>query len=140
MVNLPEVNYQGTKPTNITEATSLITRMIDDFIITKTNYKFKFSSLNPRENIIQENDDFILWDNITEWVEIDLEPVQYLSEYRSGEDMMLPYNFTLDTNIDPYVVIECRSDNGYGQIKNIRKSYEIRFDADSDSVLVKTIR
>jgi hypothetical protein len=140
MINLPEANYQGDKPTTISDATVLINNMIDDFIITKSNYKFKFRELNPRENILQENNDFILWDDITEWVEIDLEPVQYLSEYRSGEDMLLPFNFTLDTNIDPYVVIECRSDNGYGQIKNIRKSYEIRFDADSDSVLVKTIR
>jgi len=140
MINLPLANYQGDKPSTISEATSLIIQMVDDFLTTKGEYKYKFSSLNPRENILQDNDDFILWDDITEWVEIDLEPVQYLSEYRSGDDMLLPYNFTLDTNIDPYVVIECRSDNGYGQIKNVRKSYEIRFNADPDSTLVKILR
>lgn len=142
MMNLPDSTYTGTKPSSILESESLITMMVDDFLLTKEQYKYKFRSLNPQENLLQDNTDFILWDDITEWLEIDLEPVQYLSEFRSGtySQMLLPYNFTLDTNIDPYVVIECRSDNGYGQIKNIRKSYEIRFDADSDDILIKTIR
>jgi hypothetical protein len=140
MVNLPSNQYQGDKPTTIADATLLIIQMIDDYVSTKSLYKFKFASYTPEQNLLLDNPDFILWDDITEWLEVDMDPVQYIKEYRSGDDMLLPYNFTLDTKIDPYVVIECRSDNGYGQIKNIKKSYEIKYDADSDDILIKTIR
>lgn len=140
MINLPSDSYLGTKPETLEEAYILINIMIDDYLETKTQYKFKYMNISPYENRLLDNSDFILWDDITEWEEIDLEPVQKISEYRSGNDMLLPFNFTLDTQIDPYVVIECRSDNGYGQIKNIKKSYEIKFNADSNSVLIKTIR
>ena len=60
---------------------------------------------------------------MTEWKLIDLEPVQYLSEFRTGTHS---YNFTIDTNIDPFIVIEVTSDNGYGQIYSVKKNYEIR--------------
>ena len=55
---------------------------------------------------------------MTEWKIIDLEPVQYLSEYRTATHS---FNFTIDTNIDPFVVIEVTSDNGYGQIYSMKK-------------------
>ena len=69
--------------------------------------------------------DTINWDKITKWKEIDWSPVQTISEFRSG-DNLLPFNFTLDSNIDPFVTIEVISDNGYGCIYNDKKNYEIR--------------
>lgn len=80
-----------------------------------------------------DNDD---WFRVNNWREIDLEPVQTISEYRDGDDLN-PYNFTLDTNIDPYVIVEVTSDNGYGQNYTVRKSVEVRLDADSDELLVQ---
>ena len=75
------------------------------------------------------------WLNITEWREIDLEPVQTLSEFRkvpkdSETNPILPYNFTIDSNIDPFVVVEVTSDNGYGLIYRDKKNYEIRGNKD----------
>jgi hypothetical protein len=64
------------------------------------------------------------WDKITEWKEIDWEPVQTLHEYRKG-DNLLPFNFTIDSNIDPFITIEVTSDNGYGVYRD-KKNYEIR--------------
>lgn len=69
--------------------------------------------------------DIINWDKITKWKEIDWSPVQTISEFRNG-DNLLPFNFTLDSNIDPFVTIEVISDNGYGCIYNDKKNYEIR--------------
>ena len=77
---------------------------------------------NPFQDI-RSNIGFASWLDMTEWREIDLEPVQYLSDYRTSTH---PYNFTIDTNIDPFVVIEVTSDNGYGQIYTTKKNYEIR--------------
>jgi len=78
------------------------------------------------------------WLDITEWSIIDLSPVQRVSEYRYDKDLN-PFNFTIDSKIDPFVIIELTSDNGYGQNYTVRKSYEIRVDADSDSVLLQNI-
>lgn len=79
------------------------------------------------------------WLKITEWKEIDWEPVQTIKEYRSipkgttastsgnpVPNAILPFNFTIDSNIDPFVVIEVTSDNGYGLIYRDKKNYEIR--------------
>jgi hypothetical protein len=52
-------------------------------------------------------------------------PVQQFSEFRVI-DNLYPYNFTIDSNIDPFLVIEITSDNGYGQTYRDRKNYEIR--------------
>ena len=65
------------------------------------------------------------WVNITEWKQIDFEPVQVFNEFRKGSNL-LPYNFTIDANIDPFVVIEVTSDNGYGSIYRNKRNYEIR--------------
>ena len=140
LINLPTEQYVGDKPQTNREAFDLIDQLVNDYNLVKENYKLKFSSYNPKENLLLDNPDFILWDDITKWVEIDIEPVQSIHEYRSGEDMLLPFNFTIDSSIDPYVIVTCRSNNGYGQVKAIKKSYEIKFNADSDSVLVKTVR
>ena len=77
-----------------------------------------FSTVTP-------NKDSGNWLNITEWRQIDYEPVQRFSEFRSI-DNLLPYNFTVDSNIDPFLVIEITSDNGYGQVYRDKKNYEIR--------------
>jgi hypothetical protein len=78
------------------------------------------------------------WLDITDWFEIDYTPVQTISEYRNTNPAyptgvshstpwpLLPFNFTIDSNLDPFVVIEVSSDNGYGSTYTDRKSYEIR--------------
>ena len=79
------------------------------------------------------------WIDITRWAKIDYEPVQVLEEYREIKhpsvlitqssiepNTILPYNFTIDSNLDPFLVIEVTSDNGYGSIYRDRKNYEIR--------------
>lgn len=55
----------------------------------------------------------------------DFKPVQTINEYRQGDNYQ-PYNFTIDSNIDPFIQIEVTSDNGYGEIYTDRKNYEIR--------------
>jgi hypothetical protein len=64
-----------------------------------------------------------LWNDITQWKKLDYVPVQNLKEYRTGTHS---FNFTLDSNIDPYIVAEVTSDNGYGLTWTSKKSYEIR--------------
>jgi photosystem II stability/assembly factor-like uncharacterized protein len=100
------------------------------------------STVNPFIDI-QNNMSFASWFYMTEWKVMDLLPVQNLLEYRTvatfslgGE--LLPgqvpppikaghsYNFTVDSNIDPFIVIEVTSDNGYGQNYTAKKNYEIR--------------
>jgi hypothetical protein len=81
------------------------------------------------------------WLKITEWKEIDYEPVQTIKEFRKipkgvtssnigsllpPPNTLTPFNFTIDSNIDPFIVIEVTSDNGYGLIYRDRKNYEIR--------------
>ena len=61
--------------------------------------------------------------DVTEWKNLDFIPVQYITENRTGKQS---FNFTIDSNIDPFVVIEVTSDNGYGQIYTSKKNYEIR--------------
>lgn len=140
MINQPKEQYVGDKPKNNTVANRMINALINSYNFVRDRYKLKFQELPPDENLVLDNPDFILWDDITKWIEVDLEPVQTINEYRSGDDMMLPFNFTLDSAIDPYVIIRCDSNNGYGQIKSIKKSYEIKFDADADSILIKKIQ
>jgi hypothetical protein len=79
------------------------------------------------------------WLKITEWKEINYEPVQTIKEFRRitkkdetrtysslNINPILPFNFTIDSNIDPFIVIEVSSDNGYGLIYRDKKNYEIR--------------
>jgi hypothetical protein len=65
------------------------------------------------------------WTDLTEWSIIDLSPVQTFMEYRLGDDLT-QYRFTIDTLIDPFIVIEVTSDNGYGQNYTAKKNYELR--------------
>jgi hypothetical protein len=80
------------------------------------------------------------WLDVTEWVEIDYDPVQTITEYRrikhppmdsttSGKmppNPIPPFNFTVDSNLDPFIVIEVTSDNGRGGVFRDKKAYEIR--------------
>jgi hypothetical protein len=71
------------------------------------------------------------WLKITEWKEINYEPVQTIKEFRkistaTESNPILPFNFTIDANIDPFIVIEVTTDNGYGLIYRDKKNYEIR--------------
>lgn len=75
------------------------------------------------------------WLDVTEWIILDLSPVQKISEYRYDSDLR-DFNFTVDSSIDPFVVVELTSDNGYGQNYTVKKSYEIRINADADSALL----
>ena len=103
-----------------------------------------YSSIPP---VLDQGDDHN-WLNITEWMEIDLEPVQTIDEYRMippppmvgatqsvirpGDQgphktpPIAPFNFAIDSNIDPFIVIEITSENGYGSVYRDRKNYEIR--------------
>lgn len=73
------------------------------------------------------------WLKVTKWKVIDAKPVQTISEFRLGNNL-LPFNFTVDSNIDPYLVVEVTSDNGYGETYTSRKYYEIRSTKDIISI------
>ena len=97
-------------------------------VATIVNYDrdiFVFSGLGSTQSTISPNLDTANWLKITEWKQIDFEPVQTINEFREGTNL-LPFNFTIDSNIDPFLVIEVTSDNGYGEIFRDRKNYEIR--------------
>ena len=89
------------------------------------------------------------WLDISEWIIKDLEHVQNITQYRYGitystttssnnnelfyttsntHDYLYlsSYNFTIDSNIDPYISISVNSDNGYGLNYTTTKNYEIR--------------
>jgi hypothetical protein len=95
-------------------------RNIFEFIGTQS--LFVLSGTNS--NTITPPNDTTKWLDITEWKLLDLSPVQTIKEFRSTS--LLPFSFTVDSNIDPFVVVEVTSDNGYGQIYTSRKNYEIR--------------
>jgi len=69
--------------------------------------------------------DTINWENVTEWREIDLVPIQHIKEVRRINNL-LPYNFVIDSNIDPFIKVEIISDNGYGSTYTQRKNYDIK--------------
>ena len=83
------------------------------------------SATSSTYSTITPNKDSSNWLNVTEWRQMDFMPVQHFSEFR-GINNLYPYNFTIDSNIDPFLVIEITSDNGYGQTYRDRKNYEIR--------------
>lgn len=87
------------------------------FVVSGTN-----SIVTPLKDIINKGS-LSSWVDITEWKSKSLVPVQTIKEYRTGT---YSFNFTIDSNIDPFVCIEVVSDNGYGQIYSTKKNYEIR--------------
>lgn len=86
---------------------------------------YVFSGLGNTQSTTPPNIDTSNWVNVTNWRKIKYEPVQTINEFRVGDDL-LPFNFTVDSNIDPFIVIEVSSDNGYGSIYRDKKNYEIR--------------
>ena len=86
---------------------------------------YAYSGLGSTQSILSPNLDALNWLNVTDWKLIDYEPVQTIKEFRVGTDL-LPFNFTIDSNIDPFIVIEVTCDNGYGQTYRDKKNYEIR--------------
>ena len=86
---------------------------------------YVFSGLGSTQSTLSPNLDALNWLKITEWKVIDKEPVQVINEWRKG-DNLLPFNFTIDSNIDPFLVIEVTTDNNYGAVYRQKKNYEIR--------------
>lgn len=96
-----------------------------EYVATQSSFEvFGTSSVidTPYKDILT-NGSLASWFDVTEWSNIDYHPVQTINEYRTGTHS---FNFTIDSNIDPFVVIEVTSDNGYGQIYTSKKNYEIR--------------
>jgi len=76
-------------------------------------------------SIIAPSIDSSDWLEVTEWKEVDLQPVDTISEWRPISNLM-PFNFTIDSNISPYLIISVNTSNGYGMNFSDRKNYEIR--------------
>ena len=77
----------------------------------------------------------INWEDVTEWQLVPYKPVQTIREYRNISDLT-SFNFTVDANIDPYVVTEITTDNGYGQIYTDRKNYQLYIASDGITTMV----
>jgi hypothetical protein len=75
--------------------------------------------------VLDNGGQFTNWIDITEWREIDLHPVQRITERRRISTLD-PFNFTVDSNIDPYIVVEVNSNNGYGLSYRDKKNFEIK--------------
>ena len=121
-VNSPR-KYEGVTTwvsNQIYEQTSLVQYNRDIYVALSSTQ----SSVTPYYDYTNNSNTYF-WKKITEWKILDWDPVQTLHEFRQGSDL-LPFNFTLDSNIDPFVTIEVNSDNGYGCVYNDRKNYEIR--------------
>ena len=93
-----------------------------------------------------------LWLNISQWIVQDLVPVQTIQEYRdidinsltystsngnilwypnnpkidNSVKVSVPFNFSVDSNIDPFITIQVTSNNNYGLCYTAQKNYEIR--------------
>ena len=94
---------------------------IYEFIGTQSSLNYSYST--PLNNVLFASQS--IWSDITKWEIIDLQPVQSLSEFRLG-NQIYPFNITVDSNLDPYIVCELTSDNNYGLIYTSKKNYEIR--------------
>lgn len=86
---------------------------------------FILSALLLEESLVSPTIDSNNWENITEWKQIPLYPIDKISEYRSI-DNLYPFNFTIDSNISPYLSIEVTSFNGYGMSYTDKKNYDIK--------------
>ena len=102
---------------------------------------YTYSGLGVVDNVtapLFDQGDNNNWLDVTEWIEIDYEPVQTIHEFRNTKPVypaglsqstpypLLPFNFTIDSNLDPFIVVEVTSENGYGATFTDRKNYEIR--------------
>lgn len=91
------------------------------------NYYYVFTGLGSTSSTasIVPSLDPSNWRNVTEWKEINYLPVLKINEFRKIDDL-LPFNFSIDSNIDPFISIEITSENGYGSVYRDKKNYEIR--------------
>jgi len=102
-------------------------------VVSYNRYNYIFSGYGMTQSVTASvippvNDNggqFTNWIDITEWKEIDLHPIQRISERRLSSNTD-PFNFTVDSNIDPFIVVEVSSNNGYGLNWRDRKNYEIK--------------
>lgn len=117
------------------EIEKYIRLFIDVYNDVNLNYFRKFENIFPNENIELNKDGFILWEDITIWEEIRLHPVQNIKEKRAYDDRLKDYHFSIDSSIDPFVIVEVTSSNGYGQNVLVKRAYEIKYDADSVNIL-----
>jgi len=62
-------------------------------------------------------------DNYKDYTSFDMHAVQVIKEYRTNLDS---YNFTADMNIDPYILVEVTTDNGYGLIYKQKRTYSLK--------------
>jgi hypothetical protein len=99
-------------------------RNIYEYVGTQSSFvQFGTASVYTPYYDVLNNGSYAKWIDITEWKNLNFVPVQTLNEYRTGTHS---YNFSIDSNIDPFITIEVTSDNGYGQIYTSKKNYEIR--------------
>lgn len=116
------------KPIDINEAKIFVDNMLTHYNSSIIKYKLKYNNIPPIENIALSNPEFVVWNDITVWKKIKLEPVQTISEYRVND--IRPYNLTIDSKIDPYMVLNVTTDNDYGHSYKFEMSYEIKYNAD----------
>jgi len=90
------------------------------YVYSATQSSLSLTASNPFVDILNGQG---AWTEITQWKKVDYVPVQNLREYRTGTHS---FNFTVDTSIDPYIVAEVTSDNGYGLTWTTKRAYEIR--------------
>ena len=90
------------------------------YVYSATQSSLSVTASNPFVDVING---YGYWNDITEWKKLDYIPVQNYREFRTGTQS---FNFTVDTSIDPYIVAEVTSDNGYGLTWTTKKAYEIR--------------
>lgn len=90
------------------------------YVYIGTQSSISATASNP---FVDVNNGYGYWSDITQWKKLDFIPVQFFKEFRTATHS---FNFTIDSNIDPYIVAEVTSDNGYGLTWTSKKSYEIR--------------
>ena len=108
-----------------TDSWSLVAKYQPTSVVEYNRDIYVYSGLGATSSTSSPNLDSLNWLKITEWKEIDLEPVQTINEFRGGDDL-LPYNFTVDSNIDPFIVVEITSHSGYGQAYTDKKNYYLK--------------
>lgn len=102
--------------------------------IIDTSGDFFRIALKNNSDIPYQNSD---WSDVTEWQLVPYKPVQTIKEFRNISDLTT-FNFTVDSNIDPYIVTEITSDNGYGQIYTDRKNYVLYQSEDGRTRVIST--
>ena len=76
------------------------------------------------------------WTNISYWKEINLSPVQTIKTFKTD---LNNFNFTIDTNVDPFIQVKCASDNGRGSTYTKIRNYEIRWIEDISTPILTIV-